>query len=84
MILSLTTALTTLTLLGGTDAERIKWRHAGPGDSNRFVVTCNGRPVGPSSSSTPFQLVGGYAKYCSVDWHIIKGKLEQIYEAPHR
>lgn len=79
MLLSVVTALTTLALLGGADASLIQWRHAGPGDAKRFLVSCNLGPYGPANVGTPFTLSGNYAKYCSGDWQVTKDKLAQIY-----
>lgn len=78
MILS--AALTVLALLSGADAEsRIRWRAAAPGDSRRWVVSCNGSPTGPSRIGTNFALAHDYAKYCSMEWTLTKDKLGQIY-----
>lgn len=74
----LATALTTLALIGGADAARIRWRHAGDGDSRRWVVSCNGAPYGPAKIGTPFALAHDYAKYCSVDWKLTMDKVGQI------
>lgn len=80
MILSLATALTTLALLASPAAAgRIRWRHAGAGDSRRWLVTCNSAPYGPSKIGTPFVLAKDYHKYCSSDWTAVKDELAQIY-----
>lgn len=75
-----TAAFVTLALLSGANAtDRIRWRNAGPGDSRRWVVTCNGSPYEGRRIGTTFALAHDYAKYCSMDWTVSKDKIGQLY-----
>lgn len=75
---TIVTALTTLALLSGASAGRIRWRHAAEGDSRRWLVNCNGSPYDPPKTGVVFRLAHDYHKYCSSDWSVVKDKLAQI------